>query len=92
MEILIQSVILLWQESGSVFFREVVSHSTNGHGTCRAMPYILGTMTKDMLPSVIKVDLFIFILFYFIFLVFLPFLGALLWHMEVPRLGVESEM
>ena len=31
--------------------------------------------------------LFIFILFYFIF-VFLPFLGLLLRHMEVPRLGV----
>ena len=24
----------------------------------------------------------------FLFLVFLPFLGLLLWHMEVPRLGV----
>ena len=31
------------------------------------------------------------ILFYFIF-VFLPFLGPLPWHMEVPRLGVESEL
>ena len=27
-----------------------------------------------------------FILFYFVFL------GLLLWHMEVPRLGVESEL
>ena len=26
--------------------------------------------------------------FLFFFLVFLPFLGPLLWHMEVPRLGV----
>ena len=24
--------------------------------------------------------------------VFLPFLGLLLWHMEVPRLGVQSEL
>ena len=23
---------------------------------------------------------------------FLPFLGLLLWHMEVPRLGVKSEL
>ena len=28
----------------------------------------------------------------FFFFVFLPFLGPLLWHMEVPRLGVESEL
>ena len=32
-----------------------------------------------------------FILFYFIF-VFLPFLGPLPQHMEVPRLGVQSEL
>ena len=31
-------------------------------------------------------------LFFFFFFVFLPFLGLLLWHMEVPRLGVESEL
>ena len=28
----------------------------------------------------------------FFFFVFLPFLGPLPWHMEVPRLGVESEL
>ena len=34
-----------------------------------------------------------FILFFGFFLfVFLPFLGPLLRHMEVPRLGVESEL
>ena len=32
-----------------------------------------------------------FILFYFFF-VFLPFLGPLPQHMEIPRLGVESEL
>ena len=30
--------------------------------------------------------------FFFFFLVFLPFLGPLPWHMEVPRLGVHSEL
>ena len=35
---------------------------------------------------------FIFSLFYFIFLFFLPFLEPLPWHVEVPRLGVESEL
>ena len=34
---------------------------------------------------------FEFILFIYFF-VFLPFLGLLPWHMEVPRLGVESEL
>ena len=34
-----------------------------------------------------------FILFYFIlFFVFLPFLAPFLQHMEVPRLGVQSEL
>ena len=28
----------------------------------------------------------------FFFLIFLPFLGPLSWHMEAPRLGVESEL
>ena len=35
-----------------------------------------------------KVQSFIYL---FIF-VFLPFLGPLLWHMEVPRLGAELEL
>ena len=34
----------------------------------------------------------IFLLFFFFFFVFLPFLGPLLRHMEVPRLGVQSEL
>ena len=32
------------------------------------------------------------IVFFFFFFVFLPFLGPLPQHMEVPRLGVESEL
>ena len=33
-----------------------------------------------------------FPIFFFFFLVFLPFLGLYLRHMEVPRLRVESEL
>ena len=33
---------------------------------------------------------FIFTLLYFF--VFLPFLGPLLWQMELPRLGAKSEL
>ena len=35
---------------------------------------------------------FLFFFFFFFFFVFLPFLGPLPWHMEVPRLGVQSEL
>ena len=34
---------------------------------------------------------FMFFGFVFFFFVFFPFLGPLLRHMEVPRLGVQSE-
>ena len=30
--------------------------------------------------------------FFFVFFAFLPFLGPLAWLLEVPRLGVESEL
>ena len=43
-----------------------------------------------MKTSLLELDVAIS-LFFFFFFVFLPFLGALLWHMEVPRLGVELE-
>ena len=36
-------------------------------------------------------DLFIY-LFIYLFIVSLPFLGPLLWHIEISRLGVESEL
>ena len=36
--------------------------------------------------------LFMLMMMMFIIFVFLPFLGPLPWHMEVPRLGVESEL
>ena len=34
----------------------------------------------------------LFFSFFFFFFFFLSFLGPLSWHMEVPRLGVESEL
>ena len=35
---------------------------------------------------------FFFFFFFFFFFVFLPLLGPLPRHMEVPRLGVQSEL
>ena len=64
-------------------------------GECRkAQPTILYQCFPKILDGVLT-DSFHFIssvciLFYFIlcYFVFLPFLGLLPWHMEVPRLGV----
>ena len=35
---------------------------------------------------------FVFFFFFFFFLFFLVFLGLFLWHREVPRLGVKSDL
>ena len=40
--------------------------------------------------NILAINLYFFI--YLFFFVFLPFLGLHLWHMEVLRLGVESEL
>ena len=44
-----------------------------------------------LLPVTFLVD-FIYLSIYLFIFVFLPFLGPLPWHMEVLRLGVESEL
>ena len=44
-----------------------------------------------ILPLSLKFPLFFQIWLFFIFL-FFCFLGLALWHMEVPRQGVESEL
>ena len=49
--------------------------------------FILVTSTLIRLFST-----WIFFLSLFLFFVFLPFFGLLPGHMEVPRLGVESEL
>ena len=49
-------------------------------------------------PSISDVFLYLscfsfpFSFFFFFLFVLLPFLGPLLWHTEVPRLGVQSEL
>ena len=35
---------------------------------------------------------FAFVFCFFVFLAFLSFLGRHLWHVEVPRLGVQLEL
>ena len=40
------------------------------------------------LRRVVDFSVFLFFSFFFFFFVFLPFLGLILWHMEVSRLGV----
>ena len=45
----------------------------------------------DLIPYG-ALDINFFFFFFFGLFVFLPFLGLFLWHMEVPRLGVELEL
>ena len=50
------------------------------------------SLTQRTSLSLLKFKAIYFILLLLFFLVFLPFLGLLLQHMEVPRPGVQSEL
>ena len=58
----------------------------------------LATVKQFLRPGQEKFFNFLFLVFIyfildlFIYFVFLPFLGPLPQHMEVPRLGVQSEL
>ena len=60
----------------------ICTGTSGASGCLDRAPALLGIMATLIL--------FYFILFYFF--VFLPFLGLLPRHMQVPRLGVESEL
>ena len=61
-----------------------VSHST----TC----FTAWILIEEIKPwNYLEIMLVYSIPFFFFFFVFLPILGRLPWHMEVPRPGVESE-
>ena len=51
-------------------------------------PKFIPKRTENMCPHQNCTQIF----FLFFFFVFLPFLGLLMRHMEVPRLGVQSEL
>ena len=50
-------------------------------------PYPLRTSAQFLGPSALAPTIFLFI-----YLFILSFLGPHQWHMEVPRIGVESEL
>ena len=54
-----------------------------------SMIKLKGSYKKYLMPFRV---FFIYLFIYLFIFVFLPFLGLLPWHMEVPRLGVESEL
>ena len=64
----------------------------------RELPYAMGAAIKlkkkkkEARVTQIKYMVLFFFFFFFFFLVFLPFIGLLPRHMEVPRLGVELEL
>ena len=53
-------------------------------------PKVLNLFDHRVLEILVSGDdvCYSFFFFFFFFLSFLPFIGLLLWHMEVPRLGV----
>ena len=57
-------------------------------------PYTAGVALKQTkkMGNLDKVKSILICFSFVLFFVFLPFLGPLLRHMEVPRLGVESEL
>ena len=54
--------------------------------------FIAGEFVFVFVFSGLGVQWWDLISFFFFFFFFLLFLGPLLWHMEVPRPGVESEL
>ena len=62
------------------------SQARNGTHTTAVSMLVLLT------PAPQRLSRFLFFFFFFFFCPFLPFLGLLPQHMEVPRLGVESEL
>ena len=58
--------------------------------TCSCMTMLLILLSKYL--GVQWLARIVGVLFCFVLFGFLPFLGLLPWHMEVPRLGVESEL
>jgi len=49
-------------------------------------------LLKTVQEDEASLEIFLFFFFFFFFFVFLPLLWLLPRHMEVPRLGVQSEL
>ena len=64
---------------------QVCEHRTTQEGSCSYFQKCHHNSSKALVIQVPKS-------FYFIYFVFLPFLGLHPRHMEVPRLGVESKL
>ena len=56
------------------------------------LPYAPGVALKKKKTEKQFYHVTLFFCLFFLPFFFLPFLGLLPWHMEVPRLGVESEL
>ena len=67
---------------------EANSGEDPGKGLCRARKWIV--CESDLVLRMHKEEQFCFVLFCFVF--FLVFLGLHHQHMEIPRLGVKSEL
>jgi len=54
--------------------------------------FIIASASRSVDLQYIRAGGFVYLFIYLFMFVFLAFLGPLLRHMEVPRLGVESEL
>ena len=76
-------LLILWSEGNKGLCSEILP----AKGPVRQVPMTPVTFSTHLFHSKGLIIIIIIIIF-----VFLPFLGPLLRHMEVPRLGVESEL
>ena len=56
------------------------------------LPSEEGAWTLSALAWIVALDYLFIYLFIYLFWSFCCFFGPLPWHMEIPRLGVESEL
>ena len=72
--------------------RVTVSQAWGSTSPVRGKPFLKSHRIVSPSFSFLPLCLLLPFSFFFFFFVFLPFLGPLLRHMKVPRLGVQSEL
>ena len=73
--------------------QESTSKSLKGTPRSPVIPKHPSLRNEELeMKSIVKAMIIMFFVCFLWVFVFLPFLGPLPWHMEIPRLGVKSEL